>query len=50
VVNSVGTDWGVGTDTNAAIDWTVNQYIVISAQSSSVTGTNTSRALIISQM
>ena len=50
VGNSVGTDWGVGTDTNAAIDWTVNQYIVISAQSSSVTGTNTSRAIIISQM
>lgn len=50
VVNSVGTDWGVGTDTNAAIDWTVNQYIIISVQSSSVTGTNTSRALIISQM
>lgn len=50
VANNVGTDWGVGTDTNAAIDWTVNQYVVISAQSTSATGSNSSRAVIISQM
>jgi hypothetical protein len=50
VANNVYTDWIAGTDTNAAIDWTVNQYVVISAQSTSATGSNSSRAVIISQM
>jgi hypothetical protein len=50
VANNVYSDWIAGTDTNAAIDWTVNQYVVITAQSTSTTGSNSSRAVIISQM
>ena len=50
VGNTVGSDFGAGTDTNAAIDWTIDQYFVVSAQSNSATGSNTSRAIIISQM
>jgi hypothetical protein len=50
VANNVVTDWGGGTDTNAAINWTVDQYLVVSAQSSSVTGNNSSKAIIISQI
>lgn len=50
VGNTVGSDFGAGTDTNAAINWTIDQYFVVSAQSNSATGSNTSRAIIISQM
>lgn len=50
VGNTVGSDFGPGTDTNAAINWTIDQYFVVSAQSNSATGNNTSRAIIISQM
>jgi len=50
VANNVTTDFGSGTNTNAAIDWTVNQYLVVSAQSTSATGDNSSRAIIISQI
>ncbi len=50
VANNVTTDFGAGTNTNAAIDWTVNQYLVVSAFSTSVTGDNSSRAIIISQI
>jgi hypothetical protein len=50
VANNVTTDFGAGTNTNAAIDWTVNQYLVVGAFSTSVTGDNSSRAIIISQI
>jgi hypothetical protein len=50
VAGTVGssTDFANGVDTTIAVDWTVNQYFVISAQSSSGTGNNSSKAIIVS--
>jgi hypothetical protein len=50
VAGTVGssTDFANGVDTTIAVDWTVNQYFVISAQSSSATGNNSSKAIIVS--
>jgi hypothetical protein len=50
VAGTVGssTDFANGVDTTIAVDWTVNQYFVISAQSTSGTGNNSSKAIIVS--